>query len=69
MNKIGVKCPNCPDYIHKQDNAFMLDDAYGQSGIWDYKTCHNTCWRERNKRAIYESNKYRARVGLAVFND
>lgn len=65
--KMDKKCLRCPDYIHKQDNADLLENAFGQSGIWNFKTCHATCWREKDKKGMYESNKYRYKVGLAVF--
>ncbi len=61
------KCIRCPDYVHKQDNAEMLQDAFGQSGIWDYRTCHTTCWREKDKKGMYQSNRYRYHVGKEVF--
>lgn len=60
------KCLSCPDYIHKQDNADLLDGAFGQSGIWDFKTCHATCWREKDRHNMYMSNRYRYKVGLGV---
>lgn len=64
---MGTKCLSCPDYIHKQDNAELLEGAFGQSGVWDYKTCHTTCWRERDKKSLYQSNRYRFNVGKEVF--
>lgn len=64
---MDTKCFRCPDYIHKQANAEMLEDTFGQSGVWDYKTCHTTCWRERDKKTLYQSNRYRYHAGKEVF--
>lgn len=64
---MDTKCTKCPDYVHRQDNSEMLEDAFGQSGVWNYKTCHTTCWRERDKHGLYNSNRYRYRVGKEVF--
>lgn len=51
---MGKQCLTCPDFVQRQQNADLLETAFGQSGVWDYKTCHTTCWREEDKHSAYQ---------------
>lgn len=65
---MGKQCLTCPDFVQRQQNADLIENAFGQSGVWDYKTCHTTCWQEESKLDKYnkdwQRNKYRALHGL-----
>jgi hypothetical protein len=37
-----TKCKSCPDFVNKKGYANVL------GGIWDFKTCHATCWRSKH---------------------
>lgn len=39
-------CKSCPDFLMKQQHADILEQTYGEAGIWDFRTCHNSCWKE-----------------------
>jgi hypothetical protein len=56
--QMGTNCVKCPDYVHRQENAELLESAFGQSGVWNYKTCHSTCWADRRTKQDINSKLY-----------
>jgi len=64
--EMGVpkKCQDCIDYNGQLDHADIVETYFGQSGIWDLKTCRNTCWQEiRTRQNINNLAYYHRKVG------
>ena len=58
-------CIECEDFLKKQEHAeqFLLMGL--NCGVWDFDTCHATCWKDlRVKQNITNLNYYRRKNGL-----
>ena len=54
------KCLRCEDFLRHIDHEKAEEILFNQAGIWDYKTCHATCWQEnRLKYEKAQDNYYR----------
>jgi hypothetical protein len=43
-------CVNCMDYTHKGAIGQGMVDMDYTPGIWNFDTCHTTCWQDRRTK-------------------
>lgn len=54
---ISDKCKDCIDYKRRGTNSVRIMELFGnEGGSWDYKTCHESCWQEEDKKNTYQRN-------------
>jgi len=51
-------CSKCMDYTHRGAIGQGMAEMDYTPGIWDFNTCHETCWHDRRSKHNEVMRKY-----------
>ena len=59
-------CSKCMDYTHRGAIGQGMAEMDYTPGIWDFNTCHETCWHDRRSKSndIMREYYWRKKAGL-----